>query len=139
MGPNRMGPIGMGAQMGRAQLKGPNGAGPNGYSGGPKWDGPNWNVTGYMVHTTKDRSIVITKPNGAILCSCPVQPNNTWIFPHQLMTGNPSTAASTGISGVPGTIVLPFRIPHGEPRHFTKEEVKRATQARDLHCFLGHL
>ena len=79
---------------------------------------------GYMVRTTKDRSIVITKPNGAILCSCPVQPNNTWIFPHQLMTGNlstaVSTAVSTGISGVPGAIVLPFRIPH-EPRHFTKE------------------
>jgi hypothetical protein len=92
---------------------------------------------GYMVHTTKDRSIVITKPNGAILCSCPVQPNNTWIFPHQLMTGNLSTAVFTGISGVPSATVLPFRIPH-EPRHFTKEEVKRATQARDLHCFLGH-
>ena len=78
---------------------------------------------GYMVHATKDRSIVITKPNGAILCSCPVQPNNTWIFPRQLMTGNLSTAVPTGFSGEPGAIVLPFRIPH-EPRNFTKEEVK---------------
>ena len=94
-------------------------------------------ASGYMAHTTKDRSIVITKPNGDILCSCPVQPNNTWIFPRQLMTGNPSTVVSTGISGTPGAIALPFRIPH-EPRHFTKEEVKRATQARELHCFLSH-
>ena len=47
-------------------------------------------ASGYMVHRRKDRSIVITKPNGDILCSCPVQPNNTWIFPSQLMTGNRS-------------------------------------------------
>jgi len=96
-------------------------------------------ASGYMVHTRQDRSIVITKPDGNILCSCPIQPNNTWIFPSQLMTRNlsPTTAVPTGISGTPGATVLPFRIPH-EPRHFTKEEVKRATQARDLHCFLGH-
>ena len=63
-----------------------------------------------MVHTKKDRSIVITKPNGTILCSCPVQPNNTWIFPRQLMTGNlsPATAVPIGISGTPGATVLPL-------------------------------
>jgi hypothetical protein len=96
-------------------------------------------ASGYMVHTSRDRSIVITKPNGTILCSCSIQPINTWIFPSQLMTRNlsPTTAVPTGISGTPGATVLPFRIPH-EPRHFTKEEVKQATQARDLHCFLGH-
>ena len=81
-------------------------------------------ASGYMVHTKKDRSIVITKSNGTILCSCPVQLNNTWIFPRQLMTGNlsPATAVPTGISGPPGATVLPFRIPR-EPQHFTKEEV----------------
>jgi hypothetical protein len=90
-------------------------------------------ASGYMAHTRKDRTIDIIKPTGTILCSCPVQPNNTWIFPSQLMTGNlsPTTAVSTGISGTPGIIVLPFRIPH-EPRHFTEEEVKRAIQAREL-------
>jgi len=64
---------------------------------------------------------------------CPVQLNNTWIFPSQLMTGNlsPASAVPTRISGTP------FRNPHGL-RHFTKEEFKRATQARELHCFLGH-
>jgi hypothetical protein len=61
-------------------------------------------ASGYMVHTKEDRSVVIAKPDGTILCSCPVQPNNTWIFPRQLMTGNlsPPTAVPTGISGTPG-------------------------------------
>jgi len=56
-------------------------------------------ASGYMVHTRKDRSIVITEPNGAILCSFPVQPNNTWIFSRQLMTGNlsPATAVPNGL------------------------------------------
>jgi hypothetical protein len=90
-----------------------------------------------MVQTRKDRTIVITKPTSTILCSCPVKPNNTWIFPSQLMTGNlsPTTAVPTGISGTSGAIVLPLRITH-KSRHFTEEEVKRAIQARELHCFL---
>jgi hypothetical protein len=41
------------------------------------------------------------------------------------------------ISGTTDATALPFAIPHDE-RHFTKEEVKRATLARSLHHFLGH-
>jgi hypothetical protein len=81
-----------------------------------------------MVHTTKDRSTVITKPNGTILCPAKQ---------HLDFPLSPVTAVLTGISGTPGATILPFRIPH-EPQHFTKEEVKRATQARELNCFLGH-
>ena len=94
---------------------------------------------GYMVHTERDRSIVITAPTWSILCSCPIQSNNTWIFPAHLMSGkiSPTTAVSTGISGTPNATVLPFSIPR-EGRHFTKEEVKRATQSRQLHHFLCH-
>ena len=49
----------------------------------------------------------------------------------------PTTAVSNGISGTSNPTVLPFSIPR-EDRHFTKEEVKRATQARQLHHFLCH-
>ena len=89
-------------------------------------------VLGYMVHTDKDRPIVITAASGSILCSCPIQPNNTWIFPSFLMTGktSPTTAVTTivptGISGTSGATVL------HDQRHFTKGEVKRATDARHL-------
>ena len=95
-------------------------------------------ASGYTVHTDKNRSIVITRPSGVILCTCPIQTNNTWVFPTYLMTGKlPTAAVITGISGTPAPTVLPFSIPH-ERRHFTKEEVKRATQARELHHFLSH-
>jgi hypothetical protein len=95
-------------------------------------------ASGYTVHTDKSRSIVITRPSGVILCTCPILTNNTWVFPTYLMTGkSPTTAVPIGISGTSGPIVLPFCIPH-ERRHFTKEEVKRATQARELHHFLSH-
>ena len=83
-------------------------------------------VLGYMVHTDKDRSIVITAASGSILCSCPIQPNNTWIFPSFLMTGKNSpttavaTAVPTGISGTSDATVLPFLVPHDQ-RHFTKD------------------
>jgi hypothetical protein len=55
------------------------------------------------------------------------------------MTGKilPTTAVPTRISVAPGATVLPFSIPR-DGRHFTKEEVKRATLARELHHFLGH-
>ena len=55
------------------------------------------------------------------------------------MTGKilPTTAVPTGISVTTGATVLPFSIPR-DSRHFTKEEVKRATLARELHHFLGH-
>jgi hypothetical protein len=55
------------------------------------------------------------------------------------MTGKilPTTAVPTGNSVTPGAPVLPFSIPR-DVRHFTKEEVKRATLARELHHFLGH-
>jgi len=98
-------------------------------------------ASGYMVHTSRDRSIVITTPTGAVLCSCPIQSNNTWIFPGALMSGPeknpPPTAVTNGFSGASGAIVLPFNIPR-ESRHFSKEEVKRATEARQLHHFLSH-
>ena len=94
---------------------------------------------GYMIRTERDRSIVITTPTGSTLCSCPIQSNNTWIFPAHLMSGKlpPTTAVPNGISGTVNPTVLPFSIPR-EDRHFTKEEVKRATQARQLHHFLCH-
>jgi len=98
-------------------------------------------ASGYMVHTSRDRSIVITTPTGAALCSCPIQSNNTWIFPGALMSAPeknpPPTAVTNGFSGASGAIVLPFNIPR-ESRHFSKEEVKRATEARQLHHFLSH-
>ena len=96
-------------------------------------------ASGYSVRTDRDRSFVITRPTGTTLCSCPIQPNNTWIFPSHLMTGKilPTTAVPTRISVAPGATVLPFSIPR-DGRHFTKEEVKRATLARELHHFLGH-
>ncbi len=55
------------------------------------------------------------------------------------MTGkvSPTTAVRNRISGTTDATVLPFAIPQDE-RHFTKEEVKRATLARSLHHFLGH-
>ena len=90
-------------------------------------------------YSNQDRSFVLTRPTGITLCSCPIQPNNTWIFPSHLMTGKilPTTAVPTGISVTPGATVLPFSIPR-DGRHFTKEEVKRATLVRELHHFLGH-
>jgi hypothetical protein len=93
-------------------------------------------ASGYSVRTDRDRSFVITRPTGTTLCSCPIQSNNTWIFPSHLMTGKilPSTAGS---SVTPDATVHPFSIPRDD-RHFTKEEVKRATLARELHHFLGH-
>ena len=80
-----------------------------------------------------DRSIIITTPTGSTLCTCPIQPNNTWIFPSHLLirTFSPPTAVSTGPTA------FPFNVPL-DGRHFTKEEVKRATLARQLHHFLGH-
>jgi hypothetical protein len=36
---------------------------------------------GYTVHTDKTRSIIVADPKGTTLCSCPIQSNNTWIFP----------------------------------------------------------
>ena len=48
-----------------------------------------------------------------------------------------TTVVPTGNSVTPGATVLPFSIPRDD-RHFTKEEVKRATLARELHHFLGH-
>ena len=92
-----------------------------------------------MIRTERDRSIVITTPTGSTLCSCPIQSNNTWIFPAHLMSGTfpPTTAVPTGISFTPNPTVLHFSIPR-EDRHFTKEEVKRATQARQFHHFLCH-
>jgi hypothetical protein len=67
-------------------------------------------ASGYMVKTMQDRSIAITTPTGTTLCTCPIQPNNTWIFPSHLMIGkiSPPTAASTGISGTLGTKALPM-------------------------------
>ncbi len=67
-------------------------------------------ASGCMVSTMKDRSIVITTPTGTTLCTCPIQSNNTWIFPSHLMIGkiSPPTAASTGISGTLGTKALPM-------------------------------
>ena len=52
---------------------------------------------GYMIRTEKDRSIVITTPTRSTLCSCPIQSNNTWIFPAHLMSGKfpPTTAVPT--------------------------------------------
>ena len=96
-------------------------------------------ASGYMVSTMKDRSIAITTPTGTALCTCPIQSNDTWIFPSHLMIRNFSTptAVSTGNSVTLGTNAFPFRIPL-DGRHFTKEEVKRATLARQLHHFLGH-
>jgi hypothetical protein len=49
---------------------------------------------------------------------------------------SPPTTVPTGISVTPGMTAFPFRIPL-DARHFTKEEVKRATLARQLHHFLG--
>jgi len=96
-------------------------------------------ASGYMVKTMQDRSIAITTPTGTTLCTCPIQPNNTWIFPshHMIRNFSPPTAVPTGISVTLGTNAFPFRIPL-DGRHFTKEEVKRATLARQLHHFLGH-
>jgi hypothetical protein len=91
-------------------------------------------ASGYMVSTTKDRSIAITTPTGTALCTCPIQSNDTWIFPSHLMIRN----LSTGNSVTLGTSAFPFRIPL-DGRHFTKEEVKRATLARQLYHFLGHI
>ena len=96
-------------------------------------------ASGYMISITKDRSIVITSSTGTTLCTCPIQSNDTWIFPSHLMTRKIShpTAVSTGNSVTPGVTAPPFSIPL-DSRHFTKEEVKRATLARQLHHFLGH-
>ena len=50
---------------------------------------------------------------------------------------SPPTTVPTGISVTLGTNAFPFSIPL-DVRHFTKEEVKCATLARQLHHFLGH-
>ena len=96
-------------------------------------------ASGYMVSTMKDRSIAITTPTGTALCTCPIQSNDTWIFPSHLMIRkfSPPTAVPTGISVTLGTTAFPFRVPL-DGRHFTKKEVKRATLARQLHHFLRH-
>jgi hypothetical protein len=56
---------------------------------------------GYTVYTDKTRSIFIADLKGTILCSCPIQSNNTWIFPSFFMTGKvpPTTADPTRNSG----------------------------------------
>ena len=63
---------------------------------------------GYTAHTGKDSSIVITASTGIILYSCPIQRNNTWIFPSHLLTGktSPSITVLTGISDTSGANVL---------------------------------
>ena len=49
---------------------------------------------------------------------------------------SPPTAVPTGISVTLGTTAFPFCVPL-DGRHFTKEEVKHATLARQIHHFLG--
>jgi small GTP-binding protein len=63
---------------------------------------------GYNVQTEEDQSITITDPRGITICSCPIQSNNTWIFPNRLLTGvpTPKTVVSTGNS-VPSLQVSP--------------------------------
>ena len=65
-------------------------------------------ASGYMVRTMKDRSIIITTPTGSTLCTCPIQPNNTWIFPSHLLirTFSPPTAVSTGPTAFPFNVPL---------------------------------
>lgn len=43
-------------------------------------------LTRWIVQVAMVRSIVINAPTDITLCSCPIQSNNTWIFPSQLMT-----------------------------------------------------
>ena len=70
---------------------------------------------GYTAHTGKDSSIVITASTGIILYSCPIQRNNTWIFPSHLLTGktSPSITVLTGISDTSGAnVLLSGALPH---------------------------
>ena len=63
---------------------------------------------GYNVQTEEDRSITITDLRGITICSCPIQSNNTWIFPNRLLTSvpTPKTVVTTGNS-VPSLQVSP--------------------------------
>ncbi len=81
----------------------------------------------------------ITVKLTALSCYFSLFKTPVWIFPSHLMIRNfsPSTAVPSGISVTLGTTAFPFSVPL-DGRHFTKEEVKRATLARQLHHFLGH-
>ena len=67
-------------------------------------------ASGYSVRTDQNRSFIITCPSGTILCSCPIQCNNTWIFPSHLMTGKilPTIAVPTGNKVPSGAVELQF-------------------------------
>ena len=41
---------------------------------------------GYSYASGSDRCLTITTPFGRSLCHCPIQPNNTWIFPSSLIS-----------------------------------------------------
>ena len=84
---------------------------------------------GYNVHTEKDRSIIITDPTGITICFCPIQSNNTWIFPNHLLTGapTPKTVVTTGTSAPFGTAELP---PRALPHHQAPPQLRPKSQLR---------
>ena len=89
---------------------------------------------GYSYSTGRDRSLTILDQAQQLLCNCPIQSNNIWIFPGSLMAA--PKFSKTEKSSFPAA-ALPFQVPL-DPHHFTKEMIKRATLARDLHHFLCH-
>jgi hypothetical protein len=89
---------------------------------------------GYSHSTGPDHSLAILDSTGRLLCNCPIQPNNIWLFPEKFMSG---AKISHNDSFSARAAALPFQVPL-HPQHFTKEMIKRATQARDLHHFLCH-
>ena len=78
-------------------------------------------------------------PSPTLPTMCPMQTNNIWFFPHQLMHPSlaPPTASKTVTTGFSGATGYPFQVPLN-PTHFSKEEVKRAHQTYTLHHFLCH-
>ena len=89
---------------------------------------------GYTYASGHDRSLTIHTPAGRILCTCPIQPNNIWFFPtHLISPAKVPNHSNVNFPNVSFQFLTPLN-----PTHFSKEQVKRATQARDLHHFLSH-
>jgi len=58
---------------------------------------------GYSSASGPDRWLTITTSFGRSLCHCPIQPNNTWIFPSSLIS--PKTSVHTGNSVISSAAV----------------------------------